>query len=122
MRDSDSYFSSPLAPIKCSTKKKAHKNYEPRDSLNHRYKLGKPGSRNYRAWESEFSLRKSHSESESSFSEPEDTSFDEAFEPAFGLFAQFFIDGQVVEDLVPFLDITEHEQNIQAPKDVKKKK
>jgi len=55
-------------------------------------------------------LRKSHSESESSLSDLE-TNFDETYEPAAGLFGEYFNEfGELKEEMLPFIDITESEE------------
>jgi len=115
MSSCDSYFADKrdISPLKEKKAKRTspNKNYGVRDSLSQRYKLGKPGSRKFRKWEAEFIIRRSQSESESSLSETDDADFDETYEPAYGMFAQFFKDGQVDQQLFPLLDVTEEEQN-----------
>jgi len=109
---SDCYFEheepSKLHKQRSPTKPKVARNLD-RDNLSQRYKLGKPGSKNYRKWESEFALRKSHSESTSSCSDG-DADFDETYEPAFGYFGQAFASGELDEKILTILDITEEEQ------------
>jgi len=101
---------SKLPKQRSPTKPKLSRNLE-RDDLSQRYKLGKPGSKNYRKWESEFALRKSHSESTSSYSDG-DAEFDESYEPAFGYFGQVFANGELDQKILTILDITEEEQRL----------
>jgi len=100
-------------PSKSSTppssgKKKRYK-FGPRDSLNNRYKIGKPGSRRYRYWENEFFLLKNLSETESELEGSDD--WDETLEPVYGAFAAVFEEEN--QDLWdPFVEVTEEQQNL----------
>jgi len=91
-----------------SSSQKKKFRYGPRDSLNSRMKIGRPGSRRYRHWENEFFLLKNLSETES---ECESDDWDESYAPSYGAFAMVFEEGN--KDIwEPFVDTTEEQQRI----------
>jgi len=114
-------FGSPLAtasplvdPIPSSSrsqKKKSAFRYGPRDSLQSRYKIGKPGSRRYRNWENEFFLVKNLSETESEYDSVYSDDWDSGCEPSYGSFA-LVLEDENREHWDAFIDITEEQQNI----------
>jgi len=113
-------FGSPLAtasplvnpvPSSRSQKKKSAFRYGPRDSLQSRYKIGKPGSRRYRNWENEFFLVKNLSETESEYDSAYSSDWDSGCEPSFGSFA-LVLEDENREHWDAFIDITEEQQNI----------
>jgi len=91
-----------------SQRRKSKFRYGPRDSLNSRLKIGRPGSRRYRHWENEYFLLKNLSETES---ESEYSDEDDAYSPSFGLFSAVF-EEQNKEVWEPFIDTTEEQQAI----------
>jgi len=98
---------SPKSPS--SSGKKKRYRFGPRDSLNNRYKIGKPGSRRYRYWENEFFLLKNLSETESELEGSDD--WDETLEPVFGAFAAVFEEeNQALWE--PFVEVTEEQQRL----------
>jgi len=90
-----------------SSRKKSKFRYGPRDSLNSRLKIGRPGSRRYRHWENEYFLLKNLSETESEC----DSDEEEAFEPSYGLFSAVFQE-ENKEVWEPFVDTTEEQQAV----------
>lgn len=92
-----------------SSGKKRRYKFGPRDSLNHRNKIGKPGSRRYRYWENEFFLLKNLSETESELEGCDD--WDETLEPVFGAFAAVF-EEKNQELWEPFVEVTEEQQRL----------
>jgi len=98
----------PIPSSSSSRKKKSAFRYGPRDSLQSRYKIGKPGSRRYRNWENEFFLVKNLSETESEF---DSSDWDSSCEPSFGSFA-LVLEDENREHWDAFIDITEEQQNI----------
>jgi len=90
-----------------SSRRKSKFRYGPRDSLNSRLKIGRPGSRRYRHWENEYFLIKNLSETESECDEDEE----EAYEPSYGLFSAVF-EEENKEVWEPFVDTTEEQQAI----------
>jgi len=100
-----------------SNKKKKRHDCGPRDSLASRLKVGSPGSRRYKNWELEQSLRFNLEESESSLSSDE-LDFEEKCEPSYGAFGLYFYDPTLQSLLKPFLDITEEEERIMQGFDV----
>jgi len=102
---------SPLAGnSRASTPSSSKKKFRhgPRDSLNSRMKIGRPGSRRYRHWENEFFLLKNLSETES---ECESDDWDESYAPSYGAFAVVFEEGN--RDIwEPFVDTTEEQQQL----------
>jgi len=94
-----------------SNKKKKRRDCGPRDSLAGRLKVGSPGSRRYKNWELEQSLRFNLEESESSLSSDE-LDFEERCEPSYGAFGLYFYDPTLQSLLQPFLDVTEEEERV----------
>jgi len=97
-------------PRSCSQKKKKFR-FGPRDSLNSRLKIGRPGSRRYRHWENEFFLLKNLSETESECDSEYSDDWDESYAPSYGLFSAVFED-ENKEIWEPFVDTTEEQQAI----------
>jgi len=101
----------PLPSSRSGSKKKSAFRYGPRDSLQSRYKIGKPGSRRYRNWENEFFLVKNLSETESEYDSAYSSDWDSGCEPSFGSFA-LVLEDENREHWDAFIDITEEQQNI----------
>jgi len=102
-----------LIPIIKKKKNHAKYRYGPRDSLNSRYHIGKPGSRRFNYWSSEFFARTYlHSDNESDFdSDIWDDEYDDKYAPSFGYFAEIFQDDNSTKSWDPFIEVTEEEQN-----------
>lgn len=91
-------------------KKKSYR-FGPRDSLNSRYRIGRPGSRRYRRWHNEYHLIELLSETESASDvDLDDLEYDETREPSPGYFA-FVFEESHLPLLEPYLDTTEDREN-----------
>jgi len=106
-----SLLSNPSSSASSRKKKNPFKYNGPRDSLNSRYKIGKPGSRRYRQWENEFFLVQNLSETESEYESEYSDGWDEAYEPSYGSFA-LVLEEENKYLWEPFIDVTEEQQKI----------
>jgi len=112
----DSFFTlarslSSAKGIPPSSHKKKRQDCGPRDSLARRLRVGNPGTRRYKNWELDQSLRFNLEESESSLSSDE-LDFEEKCQPSYGAFGLYFYDPALQSLLKPFLDVTEEEERV----------
>jgi len=101
--------SPPKGGVLNAKKERRRYRFAPRDSMASRLRVGRPGSRRFIRWESEFVLVQLLSDTESDMSS-EELDYDSSCEPAPGFFGELFYQESAALAWDPLVDTTEEGQ------------